>query len=229
MYGPEGVPLTLSDMPVTKAAKKQIVHSATRIANPASSQILLNPTREGSTDLARQIWSSMAAATPALFSSNNQVSSTPKVMGYGFVSSTPSPHPDRDIDPSELMTWGMIEGTPLLIEVDATGGPSFQIPPASKREVLSNNLSNQATKSLKARANGTVSANFKTPLARKNTPLDKLARRFGGGDSQLRQSYSPRVKKLVATPTPNLTRNATPSVVFAAMKTAKKDITDNLM
>ena len=49
------------------------------------------------------------------------MSETPTVGGYGFVSATPSPNPSQ-VDSSELMTWGMIEGTPLLIGGDQTPG-----------------------------------------------------------------------------------------------------------
>lgn len=48
-------------------------------------------------------------------------SQTPRVGGYSFVPATPSPNPSQ-IDSSELMTWGMIEGTPLLIGGDQTPG-----------------------------------------------------------------------------------------------------------
>jgi protein DGCR14 len=51
----------------------------------------------------------------------SSISGTPKVGGYGFVSATPSPAPSQ-FDSSELMTWGTIEGTPLLISGDQTPG-----------------------------------------------------------------------------------------------------------
>lgn len=55
------------------------------------------------------------------FIGSSNVSETPTVGGYGFVSATPSPNPSQ-VDSSELMTWGMIEGTPLLIGGDQTPG-----------------------------------------------------------------------------------------------------------
>lgn len=38
---------------------------------------------------------------------------SPRVAGYGFVT-TPSPVPGADVDP--IMTWGEIQGTPLLLD-----------------------------------------------------------------------------------------------------------------
>jgi hypothetical protein len=51
---------------------------------------------------------------------SSNVSETPTVGGYSFVTATPSPNPSQ-VDSSELMTWGMIEGTPLLIGGETPG------------------------------------------------------------------------------------------------------------
>lgn len=60
---------------------------------------------------------------------------TPKVDGYGFVS-TPAPNPDA-IGESPMMTWGEIEGTPFLLDasdrpiVNETPGPIFKVSTAA--------------------------------------------------------------------------------------------------
>jgi protein DGCR14 len=49
------------------------------------------------------------------------------------------------------MTWGMIEGTPLLISGDQTPGPSFQLPPTSRREIIGMELSSSASRNMRKR------------------------------------------------------------------------------
>lgn len=218
MFGPEGVPLTPSDIPDQEP--KSLSHSATRILKASSTRII--------SEQSQKVWTNMSNATPSLF----QKSTSPKVNGYSFVAATPSPMPHQDVDPSELMTWGMIEGTPLLMEMDLPAyepGPSFTMPPTSDREILSNHLSMKATHALKQRARGGTSQ-FKVPLARQRTPLGRLARAIGS-DSQLRASYSPK-RSGGLTPTPVPKRSTTPVLRArsrSVSSTPKGDITDGLL
>jgi Nuclear protein Es2 len=224
MYDPEGAPLTHGDLPSTSFEPKSISHSATRILIASSTEVISDAS---SNNEAKKLWSSMAQATPALFKP-----SSPRVQGYGFVAATPSPSPHDDIDPTELMTWGMIEGTPLLMDVDLPAyepGPSFSMPETSERELLSNSLSQKATEAIKKRARGNT-PQFKVPLSRTKTPLSRLTK-SSGLESQLRASYSPKTTPSSRfTPTPVQQRARTPKVRSQlSTGTAKKDITDGLL
>lgn len=72
-------------------------------------------------------------------------SSSPNIRGYNLVDATPALSPDRVGTPQ--MTWGSIEGTPLLISGGSqTPGPQFSLPQVSKREELGMKLSEKASK-----------------------------------------------------------------------------------
>lgn len=80
---------------------------------------------------------------------NNDASSTtgsltPGIRGYNLVDATPTLSPGRAGTP--MMTWGSIEGTPLLISGSQTPGPQFSLPQVSKREELGMKLSEKASK-----------------------------------------------------------------------------------
>ena len=75
---------------------------------------------------------------------NETTSNTPTVRGYNLVASTPNLSPSRVGSP--LMTWGSIEGTPMLISGSETPGPQFSLPKISKREELGMKLSEKASK-----------------------------------------------------------------------------------
>lgn len=69
---------------------------------------------------------------------------SPGVRGYNLVESTPTLSPSRVGTPQ--MTWGSIEGTPLLLPGSETPGPQFSLPKVSKREELGMRLSEKASK-----------------------------------------------------------------------------------
>ena len=69
---------------------------------------------------------------------------------YSFIPATPTLQPDVDIDPSELMTWGVIQGTPVSVG-DAS---VFRIPETPRRDVLAGKLGGEAGNALKMRAAG---------------------------------------------------------------------------
>lgn len=136
MNFPVGAPLTTDDVEI-KGAPKSITHSATRFENASklsSTKNLLDPAAADERLRTQRLWTDMHNATPAL---HRGVSESPKVGGYGFVNSTPSPAPHQEgIDPDELMTWGAIEGTPLLLDgIDAedSGGARFSIAATPRR------------------------------------------------------------------------------------------------
>jgi protein DGCR14 len=71
--------------------------------------------------------------------------STPGIRGFNLVDQTPTLSPSRVGTPQ--MTWGSIEGTPLLINGGSeTPGPQFSLPSISKREQLGMKLSEKASK-----------------------------------------------------------------------------------
>ncbi|KAI8895725.1 nuclear protein Es2-domain-containing protein [Globomyces pollinis-pini] len=201
MYGPEGAPLTANDIHVSRAAPKEVVHSSTRFES-----LELKSTKEvtdGSNQAiershTQQVWSQMAQATPMLFSKGEEAG-TPKVAGYSYVPATPDIRPEVDIDPSELMTWGMIESTPLLVEHNQNpNAPTFSMAPTPRREVLGHKLAEKASESLRKRQG--AQTRFKTPLTRGMSPaVQRLAAAMKGTPSgfgnALRATYStPKIK-----------------------------------
>ncbi len=69
---------------------------------------------------------------------------TPRVNGYSFVDSVPSPTPSELGAPP--LTWGTVEGSPLLLgSGDATPNP-FKIKAQSKREDLHHRMVDKAAK-----------------------------------------------------------------------------------
>jgi hypothetical protein len=73
---------------------------------------------------------------------------SPQVNGWSFVA-TPSPAPGEDHEP--FITWGNIEGTPLLLSeptdtpivVRDSEEPTFKVPELTKRELIALKLADQ--------------------------------------------------------------------------------------
>jgi protein DGCR14 len=105
------------------------------------------------------------------------------------VPQTPDLKPYEDIDPSELMTWGTIVDTPVLLESGKYTGHSYQIPPTPQRELLANKLSEKASSSIRKRTNTPK----RTPL--RNSPaLQHLQKQLhrGMGFTILKRQSTPR-------------------------------------
>ncbi|CAG8760662.1 13326_t:CDS:2, partial [Dentiscutata erythropus] len=190
MFYPEGQDQVPEEN--SRRAPKQIVHDATRFESTDEATI-----------------NNHAAATAAAVglnldaTPNESASQTPRVGGYSFVSATPSPNPSQ-IDTSELMTWGMIEGSPLLIGGDQTP------------EIIGMNLSSNASRSIRKRnssmksprtlhspiarmASPKVRASLLSPAARKLLRKSHLSPKIGV-DVQLRASYASPIRKSPSTP-----------------------------
>ncbi|KAJ3146824.1 DiGeorge syndrome critical region protein 14 [Geranomyces michiganensis] len=226
MYHPDGVPQTLAEQAASRGPPKAISPSATRFTSTGSTTSLLRAAQHAATRAhTNEVWSEMAKATPGLFPPQ-----TPEgVNGFSYVPSTPLLDPEVDVDPAELMTWGSIEGTPLL--VDSGGGGSikgFSIPETPRREALSNRLSGKATKSLRQthrtsasnathcwspqnpaktpHSPGSRNRDARSPAAKHllNQRSHSLLASFRGGDPQLRASYSmtPKRSSRLRTSTP---------------------------
>ncbi|CAI2164637.1 4866_t:CDS:2 [Funneliformis geosporum] len=200
MFYPEGHDKG-ADEENTRCAPKKIVHHATRFESTEEASITSHAAATAA-----------AAATGGIdLDSSSSASETPTVGGYSFVTATPSPNPSQ-IDSSELMTWGMIEGTPLLIGGDQTPGRAFQLPPTPRREIIGMNLSSSASRNLRKRNLSMRSPSpysTQSPLTKISSPRErasllspaarKLLRKSNlpksvGVDVQLRASYaaSPR-------------------------------------
>ncbi|KAI7903055.1 nuclear protein Es2-domain-containing protein [Cokeromyces recurvatus] len=157
-------------------------------------------------------------------SSTEADDSTPNIRGYNLVDATPTLSPSRIGTPQ--MTWGSIEGTPLLISNGSdTPEPQFSLPKISKREQLGMKLSEKASKAYRKktierqqrRIQGTprVGAGLMSPAAqhllRKSTQGFTPRIQSGFGEA-LRSTYNsgspsfktPRsiLKRPGATPTP---------------------------
>ncbi|TPX55107.1 hypothetical protein PhCBS80983_g05608 [Powellomyces hirtus] len=176
MYYPEGAPETLTEQAAARGAPKAVSHASTRFTPTVSTEQLLKTAEATAEQMRTQdVWREMAKATPALFP-GMQHESQPGVDGFAFVPSTPVLNPGSDVDPSDLMTWGVIEGTPLLMDsgADHSGARSFTIPDTPKREQLSHRLSEKASKSLRTRGSATTPSRnhgFKTPAPRDRSSI----------------------------------------------------------
>jgi protein DGCR14 len=224
IYGPEGLPLCPADIPITRGQPKSLNREATRFENPDALQVEQTESKAS----VSKVWTEMANATPGLF----QGSDTPQVNGYKYVPSTPELAPKRDIDPSEMMTWGVIDSTPVI--ADHGGGPQFSMAPTPKRELTAQALSAKASAAIRKRQ-GAV-ARFKTPLARGLSPAAQLLKstlhKSSSLGQALRSSYS--TPKVSSSPrfTPLRQPTATPqhqSNRPMSTQSKKGDITDGLL
>ncbi|KAJ3044708.1 DiGeorge syndrome critical region protein 14 [Rhizophlyctis rosea] len=208
MYVPPGEEQTLPTSTTlsseTRGPPKSITHTATGLSTlDPSSQSILQAQHTKDRLRTQEVWRDMAAQTPALFPRSDD-SDGPKVAGFGFVAATPSPAPHRDIDPEELMTWGFIEGTPLLVDSGgdhSVGGPRFSMPPTPRREVVGMKLSEKAGKSLRARTGGgstprSGNGGFAVPSPRVSSGVGGTTRM---GSPLVRSAMlSPAAKKLLS-------------------------------
>ncbi|KAL1927465.1 hypothetical protein VTP01DRAFT_3702 [Rhizomucor pusillus] len=146
-----------------------------------------------------------------------------KYRGYRLVDSTPSPAPSRMGTP--MMTWGTVEGTPLMISSgQETPGPRFSMQQVPKREELGMKLSEKASRAHRRKATdksvkGTprTGAGLMSPAARHLLRRSHTPTSSGFGNA-LRSSYAsspsfktPRGRTPGATPTPLFRAGATPS------------------
>jgi len=155
-------------------------------------------------------------------SGDDDESDMPEFGGYNLVPESPSINPSSMSTP--LMTWGEIEGTPLLITGSETPGPnSFRLPQPSRREQLGHKLSERASKSYRTRSaaqqSGKVSKAGLTPrfgagiMSPAAQHLLRKSDRTPSFNDALRASYGSTTpsSRSQATPTPLFRAGATPS------------------
>ncbi|CAG8558425.1 3451_t:CDS:2 [Paraglomus occultum] len=164
MFYPEGQPHKPEEN--SRCAPKQIAPANTRFESP--DEVNINNHAAATAAAAMAAGLSLTSSPTA-----SSMSGTPKVGGYAFVSATPSPAPSQ-LDSSELMTWGTIEGSPLLISGDQTPGRAFQLPPTPRREIIGMALSSSASRNIRKRTTPMKSPRNSTPTgisARIASPL----------------------------------------------------------
>ncbi|KAJ3075196.1 DiGeorge syndrome critical region protein 14 [Podochytrium sp. JEL0797] len=160
MYFPDAAPLTLHDAiskPHAKLPPKSITHSATRLPTSLPTTSLLRAASDAAADrlATQEVWRNMAAETPALFPHGIDAISNSHDK---FVPSTPSLEPNVDVDPEDLMTWGMIDGTPILVDSGVNHAKGFRIPDTPRREIVADRLAEKARRDIKMRVDGKSSA-----------------------------------------------------------------------
>ena len=222
MYGPNSLPLCPADLPSTRAQAKELNPDATRFKIPETLDVKIRDSNIST----KEAWRQMAKDTPGLFLPSGN---TPTVNGYKFVPSTPTLEPDKDVNANEMITWGLIDSTPLL--VDQGMGSSFSMAPTPHREVLATQLSNKASAALRRRQSGRSATPGKRGTASPAIALIQKSLRKGSGfDQALRSTYStPKASTPSFTPLPS--KIQTPKI--GLNKTDKKQrgasITDNLL
>ncbi|KAI8373803.1 nuclear protein Es2-domain-containing protein [Blakeslea trispora] len=144
-----------------------------------------------------------------------------KIRGYSLVDATPTLSPTRMGTPE--MTWGAIEGTPLMID-QGSRTPGYSLPKISRREELGMQLSEKASKAYRKKTNerqrsvqGTprIGAGLMSPAAQhllRKSQKTPGRRDMSDFSAALRSSYSktpslgiqsPRtIRRPGATPTP---------------------------
>ncbi|KAL0094643.1 nuclear protein DGCR14 [Phycomyces blakesleeanus] len=210
MYFADGTGGTLLNEADSRAPPRAIAHGNTQLEieeEKEKSETSLKPS-----DIAAQ----QGKMTPWKEINGLDNSHTPEFRGFSLVDATPSPTPSRMGTP--IMTWGSIEGTPVLIKGSETPGPQFSLPKASRREALGMRLSERASRAYRKKTKERANAVRGTPrsgaglmspaaqhLMRTHTPYS-----LGGFDAALRSSYgSPSA-------TPNRRPGATPTPLFRA-------------
>lgn len=148
MYFPQGKSESWINESTARGLPKSIEHHNTHITamdvTNNNSISKYNATTQAPSDIAAGAGSLTPWNQMNGLSSDNS-SSSPNIRGYNLVDATPTLSPDRVGTPQ--MTWGSIEGTPLLISGGSqTPGPQFSLPQASKREELGMKLSEKASK-----------------------------------------------------------------------------------
>ncbi|KAI9264426.1 nuclear protein Es2-domain-containing protein [Sporodiniella umbellata] len=142
--------------------------------------------------------------------------SSPSLRGFGFVETTPTLNAQQVGTPQ--MTWGAIEGTPMLIEGSTTPGPRFSLPQVSRREQLGMRLSEKASKAYRKKTNERITkgtprlgAGLMSPAAqhllRKSQNSPHIATNSFGNALRSAYSSSPLrpssgIRKPDGTPTP---------------------------
>ncbi|KAG0168427.1 DiGeorge syndrome critical region protein 14 [Apophysomyces sp. BC1034] len=211
MYFPEGPSQSILNDKESRAAPKAITYANTQL-----NRSVQPPGDMAPSDIAAQ----KGSLTPwhMLSGGADEASSSADFRGYNLVPSTPTLSPSRMGTP--IMTWGSVEGTPMLIQGSETPGPQFSLPKVSRREELGMKLSERASRAYRKKTGerervmrgtprtgaGLMSPAAQHLLRRSNTPYPL------GFDAALRSSYGASS----STRTPTRMPGATPTPLFRA-------------
>ncbi|KAJ7706059.1 nuclear protein DGCR14 [Mycena rosella] len=129
---------------------------------------------------------------------------SPTINNFSLVPNLPSPTPS-ELGPAavkQLMTWGTLTATPRIISQSEDLPPlstPFHIPAPSSREVISQKLSNNASKSLRVKA-GLLGLGGRTPgIGLSRTPASGSASKKG---AMAPPSWTPRRSEAAGSLTP---------------------------
>lgn len=164
MYFPQNKSESYINEKDARGAPKSIEYHNTHI----NSQVMTTTTTKNNSFLApSDIKAQKGSLTTwnQLTSDGQEGEATPGIRGYNLVDATPTLSPSRVGTPQ--MTWGSIEGTPLLIHQQGsetpTRGPQFSLPQVSKREQLGMKLSEKASKAYRKKMNEKQRGGIGTP------------------------------------------------------------------
>ncbi|KAI7863790.1 nuclear protein DGCR14 [Spinellus fusiger] len=216
MYFAEGTKGTVLNEAESRAAPRAIAYSNTQLEQEVTNEPLAPSdiaAEQGSTTPWKQLNGVDEAHSPSGF------------RGYSLVDATPTLAPSSLGTP--LMTWGSIEGTPILIKGSETPGPQFSLPKASQREQLGMRLSERASRAYRKKTKERLASVRGTPRSGSGLMshaaqhlIHKSATPYslGGFDAALRSSYgspSHTPSRRLGTPTPLFKAGATPGIPFA--------------
>lgn len=203
MYFPEGTGESTLDEKSSRAGPKKIEYRNIHIPEESTSKkgiTLADLAARGGVEGSTTPWPRLSGVDEDGQSILSEQQDD-KYRGYRLVDATPSPAPSQMGTP--MMTWGTVEGTPLMISSgQETPGPRFSMQQLSKREQLGMKLSEKASRAHRRKATdksvkGTprTGAGLMSPAARhllrkSSTPS------ISGFGSALRSSYasSPSMK-----------------------------------
>ncbi|KAL1925580.1 uncharacterized protein VTP21DRAFT_463 [Calcarisporiella thermophila] len=244
MYNPEGVGSVLENSEI-RGDPKAILYRNTRLE-----------TNDNLTNTSSMLPPSMVNAAQGIRTPYPLAAPSPDVAGYNLVSATPALSPSDLGGMTPLMTWGTVEGSPLLISGGETPGQQFKLPPQSRRDLIAAKLSDRASKSIRKRAQSRTPAPIpSTPrtlpspslrVANLSSAAQNLLKMTGRRpasptahtDRQLRASYrSPLVnnqsgsRSSLATPTPSRLRTSTTPRTSnpSSSSSENSSLTDNLL
>lgn len=179
MFVPEAVELTFEERLEQAKRERIIVHENTRFKlNPFNLKQQKDSLIQAAEHKALQLSGKLG------IDGKEVAGETPKVNGYGYVATTPSPSPGRlPGDESPMMTWGEIEGTPFRLEAatpyscHSGDGPEFKIPDIPEREKIHLSLEEKASaarRKKKQEAFNLIQRNLSSPKCDSPSLQDKI-------------------------------------------------------
>lgn len=156
---------------------------------------------------------------PAGANASGNPEDSPRVAGYGFVS-TPQLSPGQE-GLSPFMTWGAVDATPMVLAVDPeqSTGPRFNIPNTPKRDLTALKLAEKASRRMRREK-----ASLRQPGTPQSIAQAAALTRLLGSASASRIMSTGRTGS-VGTPlgtTPHSHRASTPGLSPAALSLAQR-------